>query len=101
MAGAPASWDAGWKGFFDQLRSRENTLTDLSIYGRATRLAKIPEDVELSVTASSASAGTTKLGKLELGAKLHQQAVSLSASLASPEPSASPWLGTWTTTGRD
>ena len=86
LAGAPASWNAGWTGRFEQLRLGENTLTDLSIDGRATHLATIPEELQLSVAASSASAGTTKLGKLELGAQLHQQAISISASLASPEP---------------
>jgi autotransporter translocation and assembly factor TamB len=86
LAGAPASWNAGWKGRFDQLRIGENAIVELSIDGRATELATMPGEVELSVAAASASAGTTKLGKLELGAKVHQQAISMSASVASPEP---------------
>jgi hypothetical protein len=86
LAGAPASLNVGLKGLFNQLRMGESTITDLSIDGHAAELAKLPGQVDLTVSAASASAGTSKLGKLELGARVRQQAVSLVASLASPEP---------------
>ena len=86
LAGAPGSLTAGCKGLFDHLRFAENTITDLSIDGHAAQLAKIPGEADLTVTVASVVAGTTKLGKIELGAKVRQQAISLSASLASPEP---------------
>ena len=86
LAGAPAGWSAGCKGLFNRLRFAENTITDLSIDGHAAQLAKIPGEAELAVTVASVVAGNTKLGKIELGAKVRQQAISLSASLASPEP---------------
>jgi hypothetical protein len=85
LAGAPAGLNAGWKGLFNHLRLGESTITDLSIDGHAAQLAAIPGEFDLTVAAASASSGTTKLGKLELAAKLRQQAISLSASLASPE----------------
>ena len=86
LAGAPASLDADCKGLFSRLRFAENTITDLSIDGNAKHLAKVPAEVALTVTVASVVAGSTKLGKIELGAKVRQQALSLSASVASPEP---------------
>ena len=86
LAGAPASWGASCKGLFNHLRFAENSLTDLSIDGRAARLAKVPGEVDLTVAAASMAAGSSKLGKVELAAKVQRQMLSLSASLASPEP---------------
>jgi autotransporter translocation and assembly factor TamB len=86
LAGAPASLNADCKGLFNHLRFAENTITDLSIDGHAAQLAKIPGAAELTVTVASVVAGTTKLGKIELGAKVRRQTISLSAGLASPEP---------------
>jgi len=86
LAGAPVTWSAGWKGLFNHLRFAEDAITELSIDGHAAQLAKIPGQLDLAVTVASVVAGTTKLGKIELGAKVRQQMVSLSASLASPEP---------------
>jgi autotransporter translocation and assembly factor TamB len=86
QAGAPANWQAGCQGLFNHLRVAENAITDLSIDGHAGHLAKIPGEVDLSVAIASLAAGTTKLGKIELGAKVRQQTISLVASLASPEP---------------
>ena len=86
VGGAPAGWNAAWKGLFNHLRFAENTITDLSIDGHAAQLAKIPGEVDLTVAVASVVAGTTKLGRIELGARVRQQALSLSASLASPEP---------------
>ena len=83
---APGSLNADCKGLFDHLRFAENTITDLSIDGHAAHLAKIPGEADLTVTVASVLAGTTKLGKIELGAKVRQQLISLSASLASPQP---------------
>ena len=86
LAGAPATLNASCKGLFNRLRFAENTITDLAIDGHAAQLAKIPGEVDLAVTVGSVVAGTTKLGKVELDAKVRQQAISFSASLASPEP---------------
>ena len=86
LAGAPASWDASCKGLFNHLRFADNSLTDLAIDGHAAQLAKIPGEVDLTVAAASVAAGTSKLGKVELGAKVRRQMLSVSASLASPEP---------------
>lgn len=85
LAGAPASLNADCKGLFNHLRFAENTITDLSIEGHAAHLAKVPGEVDLAVTVASLVAGTTKLGKIELGGKVRQQMISLSVSLASPE----------------
>jgi autotransporter translocation and assembly factor TamB len=85
-AGAPAGWSADCQGLFSHLRFAEETITDLSIKGHAAQLAKIPGELDLAVTVASVVAGTTRLGKIELGAKVRQQMISLSASLASPEP---------------
>jgi autotransporter translocation and assembly factor TamB len=84
--GAPGDWKAASKGFFRQLRYGENSLADLSIEGHAAQLGKIPGELDLAVTAGSVLAGTTKLAKVELGAKVRQRSLSASASLASPEP---------------
>jgi autotransporter translocation and assembly factor TamB len=86
LAGAPAGWTADWKGLFNHLRFAENAITDLSIDGRAGHLAKIPGEADLNVAAVSVVAGTTKLGKVQLNAKVRQQEVSLAASLGAPEP---------------
>ena len=86
LASAPGSLTAGCQGLFEHLRFADNTITDLAIDGHAAHLAKIPGEAELSVTVASAVAGTTKLAKIELGAKVRQQAISLSVSLGSPEP---------------
>ena len=86
LAGAPAGWSARCRGLFNHLRFADNSLTELSIDGHAAQLAKIPGEAELAVSVAAVVAGTTKLGKLALGAKVRQQAISLSASLASPEP---------------
>ena len=86
LGSAPGSLTAGCKGFFEHLRFAENTITDLAVDGHAAQLAKIPGEAELTVTVASVVAGTTKLAKIALGAKVRQQTVSLSASLASPEP---------------
>ena len=85
LAGAPASWQVSCKGLFGHLRFAENVITDLSIEGHAAQLAKIPGQADLTVAAASVAAGTTKLGKIELGAKVRQQAISLVVTLASPE----------------
>ena len=85
LASAPGSLNADCKVLFNHLRFAENTITDLSIDGHAAHLAKIPGEVNLTVTIASVVAGTTKLGKIELGAKVRQQMISLSATLASPE----------------
>ena len=86
LAGAPASWSAGCQGLFNHLRFAEDTITDLSIDGHAAQLAQIPGQADVTVTVASMVAGTTKLGKIELGATVRQRMLSLSASLASPEP---------------
>ncbi len=86
LGSAPGSLTAGCKGLFEHLRFAENTITDLAVDGHAAHLAKIPGEAELTVTVASVVAGTTKLAKIALGAKVRQQTVSLSASLASPEP---------------
>jgi autotransporter translocation and assembly factor TamB len=85
-AGALASWNVGWTGLFNHLRIGETTITDLSIEGHAAELAKTPGDAALTVTVASASAGSTRLGKLALDVKARQQMISLSGSLASPDP---------------
>ena len=86
LAGAPASLNAAWQGRFDDLRFGNDTLTHLSIDGHAAQLATIPGDVALSVSARSATLGTTRLGKPALDLEVHQQAISLSARMASPQP---------------
>jgi hypothetical protein len=86
MADAPAGWTVEWKGMFDHLRFAENVISDLSIDGRATHLAKIPGEADLNVAVGSLVAGTTKVGKIQLNSKIRQQDVSLAASLATPEP---------------
>ena len=86
LAGAPASLKVGCRGLFNHLRLAENSITDLSIDGRAAQLAKIPGEIDLTVTLASVVAGATRLGQIDLGAKIRQQTISLSASLASPEP---------------
>ncbi len=86
LAGAPASWSASGKGLFNHLRFAENTITDLSIDGHAGQLARIPGEVDLTVAVGAAVAGATRLGKIELDAKVRQQTIAFSASLASPEP---------------
>jgi hypothetical protein len=86
LDGAPASWSVSCKGLFNHLQFEQNRLTELSIAGHAAQLAEIPGEADLAVTVASTVAGTTKLGKIELGAKVRQRMLSLSASLASPEP---------------
>ena len=86
LDGAPASWSAGCKGLFNHLRFAQNTITELAIDGHAAQLAQIPGQADVTVTVASMVAGTTKLGKIELGATVRQRMLSLSASLASPEP---------------
>ena len=86
LAGAPAGWTADCKGLFNHLRFGTSAVTDLSIAGQAARLAKVPGEVDLTAAVASVVAGSTKLGKVELAAKVRQQEISLTASLASPEP---------------
>lgn len=85
-SGAPTGWSASGKGLFGRLRFAETSITDLSIDGHAGQLAKIPGEVDLTIAAASVVTGSSKLGRIELVAKVRRQAISLAASLASPEP---------------
>lgn len=86
MAGAPASWSAGAEGRFDHLRLAENAISGLSFDARVDHLSRAPGQADLQIAVGSMTAGTTKLGKIHLDAKVHQQDFFAEATLASPEP---------------
>ncbi len=86
MSGAPASWEADCKGTFGHLKYAQSTLADIAIDAQAAHLAKIPGQLDLTVSVGSLVAGTTKLARIAFGAKVRDRALSLSASFAAPEP---------------
>jgi len=70
----------------DQLRIAENKVSGLEITGRAAQLSTARAEADLSVKIASVVAGASKIGDIQLAAKLRQPDVSAQLALASPEP---------------
>lgn len=83
---APAGLTAHLEGGMDQLRIAENILSGLAITAGVARVSQAGGEADLRVTVASVVAGATKLGKIQLDAKLRQRDLSAALALASPEP---------------
>ncbi len=85
MKGAPSTWSTRWTGQFDRIRLAENAVNGLSIDGRVTPLVNPPSEVDFKLAIAAVTAGTMKLGKVNLEAKVRQQDITAGVQVASPQ----------------